>query len=445
MASHLFISKKFLHINLYVLRKVISPLALIIFCPLMVMLMWYTSTSLDGSFYQLGKLMYQEGFSITCYNIWSPYFFGTPTAWKMIGAFALFQLVLMKIVPGKRFDGPVTPEGNIPVYKANGVACYLITYLTFYLLSCKFHLFSPTIIYDHLGGILGGLSIFSFFFCVFLYIKGIYFPSSSDCGTTGNFIFDFYWGTELYPRVLGWDIKMFTNCRFGMMGWGLILLSCGAKQYELYGLSDAMLVSIILQLVYITKFFIWETGYLRSLDIMHDRAGFYICWGVLVWIAGVYTSPTLYLVHHPHHLGAPLMITFIILGTVSILINYLADRQRQLVRERNGLCKIWGKAPELTVAHYTTEQGEHKQSLLLSSGWWGLSRHFHYIPEILGAFFWSAPALFSHFYPYFYVVFLTILLMERAGRDDKRCAKKYGEDWKHYCQKVPDKIIPYIF
>lgn len=27
---------------------------------------------------------------------------------------------------------------------------------------------------------------------------------------------------------------------------------------------------------------------------------------------------------------------------------------------------------------------------------WGLSRHFHYVPEILAAFFWTLPALFNH-------------------------------------------------
>ena len=47
------------------------------------------------------------------------------------------------------------------------------------------------------------------------------------------------------------------------------------------------------QLVYIAKFYWWETGYLRSLDIMHDRAGFYICWGCLVWVPSVYTSASL--------------------------------------------------------------------------------------------------------------------------------------------------------
>lgn len=34
--------------------------------------------------------------------------------------------------------------------------------------------------------------------------------------------------------------------------------------------------------------------------------------------------------------------------------------------------------------------------VLLSTGRWGLSRHFHYVPEILAAFFWTVPALFNH-------------------------------------------------
>ena len=67
-----------------------------------------------------------------------------------------------------------------------------------------------------------------------------------------------------------------SNVRFGMMGWPLLLLCYAAKQHQLFGLSDSMLVSVGLQLIYITKFFHWEMGYMKSLDIMHDRAGFYL-------------------------------------------------------------------------------------------------------------------------------------------------------------------------
>jgi len=115
------------------------------------------------------------------------------------------------------------------------------------------------------------------------------------------------------------------------------------------------------------------------------------------------------------------------------------------VRAKNGACLVWRRVPNLIEASYITHRGETKQSLLLASGWWGLSRHFHYVPEILGSFFWALPALFTNFMPYFYVTFLTVLLLDRAFRHDQRCAEKYGNAWDLYCQKVPYKIIPYVF
>lgn len=423
-------------------RHSFFPLFLIVCCPPAAIIMWYTNVALGGSLQALGELFARDGFFTTLYHLWSPVFFGTREGWQIICIFMLTQLLLMRIVPGKRFEGPLTPKGNIPVYKANGVLCYFITLILFYLCTYQFHWFSPTIIYDHFGGILGALNIFSLFFCLMLYFKGRFAPSTSDHSVSGNFIFDYYWGTELYPRILGWDLKMFTNCRFGMMSWAVIILSFAAKQNQLYGLSNSMFVALLIQLVYVTKFFWWETGYLRSLDIMHDRAGFYICWGCLVWVPSVYTSPILYLVNHPNRLSWLGAGTILVLGVGSVFINYFADAQRQKVRATNGHCKIWGKKPELVHATYTTERGEQKETILLASGWWGISRHFHYLPEIGAAFFWTVPALFMHALPYFYVLFLTTLLIHRSLRDEDRCHKKYGSYWEAYCQRVPSRIIP---
>lgn len=421
------------------------PSLLLFLCPPAVFVFWYVGTHLEGSFVNFWHLVSQKGLFATIWMIWKPVFFGSPTAWKIIGFFAASQLFLMRVVPGKPFLGPVTPKGNIPLYKANGVPCFLITTSAFLIASYGFHWFSPAIIYDEFGYILGALNCFSLLLCLALYLKGIYFPSTTDCGSSGRFLFDYYWGTELYPRILGWDVKQFTNCRFGMMAWPLLILSFAAKQSELYGLSNAMVVSVALQLIYIGKFFVWETGYFRSLDIMHDRAGFMICWGCLVWLPCIYTSPSLYLVHHPIHLNDITAFVIFFAGTMGILINYFADKQRQMVRAKNGKCLVWGANPVLIEAPYQTQNGEMKQSILLASGWWGLSRHFHYLPELSAAFFWSVPALFSNFFPYFYFCFLTILLVDRAFRHDRRCADKYGASWDLYCEKVPYKLIPYIY
>ena len=425
-------------------RQTLFPLFLITACPIAAFLFWYTCVFLDGSLYLLMEQIEDVGILKTISDIFSPYFLGTSMGWKIIGYFAVFELILMKIVPGKLFLGPITPSGNIPEYKANGLLAFIITVATYSLSSFYFNLFPPSIIFDNFGGILGALNTFSILFCLFLLIKGHLAPSTTDSGSSGNKIFDYYWGMELYPRIFGWDIKMFTNCRFGIMGWPLIIISFAAKQAESGGLSDSMLVAISLQLLYILKFFFWETGYLRSMDIMHDRAGFYICWGCLVWVPSIYTLPILYLVNHPNHLGLPLSLTIFLLGSLCIMVNYFADRQRQFVRKTNGKCTVWGKPPEIIIGHYVTEKGEAKKNIILTSGFWGISRHFHYIPELMAAFLWSVPALFVNFLPYFYFVFLCILLFNRAFRDDERCHKKYGSDWKNYCEKVPYKLIPYI-
>ena len=427
------------------MRRILGSLLLITLCPPLVMLVWYTNVFLDGSIQKLWDLFAENGIITTIYNIWGPLFFGTKTAWKMLAVFAAVELFLMKALPGKKVLGPLTPKGNTPIYKANGVPAFLCTLGLFYLFSSPFKLFSPTIIYDNFGGLLGALNLFSLIFCLFLYLKGKYKPSSSDSGSTGGAIFDYFWGMELYPRLFGWDVKMFTNCRFGMMGWGLILISFACKQDQVYGISDSMIVAVVLQLLYITKFFWWETGYLRSMDIMYDRAGFCICWGCMVWLPSVYTSPTLFLVNHPNHLGFTVSSAILIAGTICIFINYLADKQRQYVRSTNGDCTIWKKKPDLIFANYKTEWGEEKQSLLLVSGWWGISRHFHYLPEIIAAFCWSVPALFSYYMPYFYLTFLLLLLLDRSYRQEKRCAMKYGSDWDKYCERVPFRFIPFVY
>ena len=424
------------------MRNALGPLLLMLLCPPFVMLMWYTNTELGGSLGALWNLMIQQGVLQTTYVIWKPYFWGSSTAWIVISCFIVFEHALMRLLPGKTVYGPITPKGNSPVYKANGVLAFLTTMLVFCVATFGLGLFKATILYDNLGYILGALNIFSLIFCGLLYLKGRYFPSSTDASTTNNVLFDYYWGTELYPQILGWQLKKFITCRFGMMSWGLFLISYCAKQEALGGLANSMFISVALQLLYIAKFYVWEHGYLRSLDIMHDRAGFYICWGCLVWVPCIYTSPSMYLVLHPVHLSFVWVVLIAIVGVAGITINYLADKQRLLTRATEGRCKIWGKTPVTLLAHYTTEEGHAKQSLLLASGWWGIARHFHYVPELIAAFCWSVPALFTNFSPYFYVLFLTILLVDRAFRDDRRCAKKYGKDWKKYCELVPYKIIP---
>lgn len=418
-------------------NRVLGSLVLISLTPLFCLTFWYTCFSLDGSLTRLVEEIMDKGFAKFYYEMLPTPF--DPVAWKLILSFMAYQLFLMRFVPGNRFEATVTPSGHKPVYNANGVQCYVISIVTLFALSLYYDI---GIVYDKLGNILSSLNFFAIFFCAFLTIKGLNFPSTADSGSNGSLIVDFFWGTELYPRIFGWDVKQFTNCRCGMMYWQIGILCYAYRQYTLYGyVSSSMLVSVVLQSVYIAKFFVWETGYFCSMDIQHDRAGYYICWGCLVWVPSMYTIHTYFLTTHPMLLSGPCTVFFLAAGVFCIWWNYDCDRQRQEFRRTNGRAKVWGAPPTYIEAQYTTKDGEVRTSLLLTSGWWKLARHFHYVPEILSSVFWMVPAS-PYLLPYFYPVYLTILLVDRAWRDDARCAAKYGKYWEQYCARVPKKIIP---
>jgi 7-dehydrocholesterol reductase len=230
-----------------------------------------------------------------------------------------------------------------------------------------------------------------------------------------------------------------------MVFWALAPVCFAWKQAELYGsVSDSLLVSVLLQFIYLCKFFYWETGYFCSMDIQHDRAGYYLCWGCLVWVPSVYTSASFYMVNQPLTLGPVRAFATLFTGLLCVWINYRADSQRQEFR-KNPKEPIWGRTPVCINATYRTTDGKMRKSTLLASGWWGVSRHFHYMPEIMAAFFWSCPGNFNNYIPFFYLTFLTILLFDRSVRDDAKCASKYGKYWDQYKALVPYKIIPGVF
>jgi len=374
--------------------------------------------------------------------------FKTPneTAIKIVAIFALFQLALLVLVPGRWWKATVTPMGLQPTYKLNGPLCYLFSLSIWYVTGVHLKLFNPSIVYDNYLEMLTFLCFFSYFMCFVFYFKGLYFPSSKDSGSTGIFIRDFFWGTELHPSFFGYYIKQYVNCRISMTGWIVIIFCFAYKQFELYGkVYDSMLVSVALQTVYIGKFFLWEHGYFNSIDIMHDRFGYYIYWGVTVFVPGLYTIVPMFLVNHPIELGTNQAWSLFAAGLFCCYLNYASDEQRLRFRETNGNTTFFGKKPQYIVAKYTTADGVERESLLLVSGYWGFSRHFNYVGEIAVALCWALPALYTHAIPYAYFVFLTLLLIHRLFRDEERCSLKYGKAYNDYKKRVPYYLIPYIF
>jgi 7-dehydrocholesterol reductase len=400
---------------------------------------------------------------------------------KFVLSFMGVALVLERMLPGKIDFGPETATGHVPRYVDNAVVhCFVFSILFFLgsnigpcgdlkdqLLPESFgslvektgvcNVYEPYdfgIIYDRFPPALAFLNIFGIVFCIFLMLKGIHFPSTEDNGSSGSWVKDYLWGTELYPRVFGLDLKRFINCRFSMTFWQLAGFSFCYRSYVLHGnvMDWGLFFAALSQYIYLVKFFVWEMGYMRSIDIIVDRAGYEIQWGCLVWVPAVYTLHSRFCVQHPSGLSFSAAAALFILSILGVLLNYAADRERDVFRASKGKCLVWGSKPRYITAKYTimdrkTGKATEKTSLLLASGFWGMARHFQYFFELTAAYSWCflANPLQNGTLVMFYAVFLTGLLVDRAKRDTDKCRLKYGKYYEEYCDLVPYKIVPGIF
>lgn len=95
-----------------------------------------------------------------------------------------------------------------------------------------------------------------------------------------------------------------------------------------------------------------------TIDIILDRAGYYICWGCLCYIPGLYSIFGYYMASHPIALGYTKALAILGAGLACVAINYIADWQRQDVRATNGNTTVWGRKPEIIRAKYITSSGK---------------------------------------------------------------------------------------
>ena len=89
--------------------------------------------------------------------------------------------------------------------------------------------------------------------------------------------------------------------------------------------------------------------------------------------------------------------------------------------------------------------GTQRGTKLIISGWWGTARHINYFGDWLMGLAYCLPCGFDSVIPYFFAIYFAILLIHRERRDDHACHKKYGADWKRYCDLVRWRIVPFLY
>ncbi len=361
-----------------------------------------------------------------------------PAAAVYLGWLVL-QVLLQHFAPGRTVLGTSLPDGRRLPYRLNGWWAFVVTMTGASLLHASGWL-SIRVLHDEFGAILTISTLFSFAFSVFLYLYGRRYDSAGL--QTGGLIHDFWMGTGLNPRVppttTGFDLKLFCEARPGLLLWVLINGAFAFVQYETYGfVSLSMVLVLAFQLLYVADYFWNEEAILTTMDVKHERFGYMLAFGDLVWVPMTYTLQAHYLIHNVHDLSPWVGALIVGLNILGFYIFRAVNLQKHRFRRDPKHALIWGKKAE----YIETTAGGY----LLVSGFWGWSRHFNYVGDLLMALSWSLPCLFGSPLPYFYPFYFLALLIHRERRDHHICSRKYGDDWKRYCERVPYRIFPGVY
>lgn len=425
---------------------------LLFFVPIISVLNTYSSKSNIGS-----SQIFEANSGLNDFvNASMPTVASTSTLLVFFGIISVFYWI-----PGKFVHGPLTPTGHVPVYVENGMAHLILSSLCFFGGS-YFDLFPMSILFDNIHAMVCSLNVFSILFCIFLYWKALNFPSTPDVMKSGNgILYDFYSGLELYPNIFGYDVKKLINCRFSMTFWMLFGASCASASFRMHGTVDySLIANAVSTFLYLVTFFLWETGYMKSIDIIEDNAGFMETWGCLVFVPAVYTTHMHAAVYNPSELSGRTVATLFAINIACIFFTLWTNKQREIFRKTDGKSMLWWPSPPKAIyvkyqvstsnpllsADPFIARTQEMTSILLCNGFWGIVRHPQYVFELGIAFTWGLlgnpfqNGLKVMLYPFF----LTILLVHRAFRDRRKCRRKYGQGYSNYEQLVPYMIFPGI-
>ncbi|KAM3217710.1 delta(14)-sterol reductase isoform X1 [Capsicum annuum] len=355
------------------------------------------------------------------------------TSVAMLLSFFLYLATVGSILPGKLVPGVTLSDGTRLHYRCNGLLSLLLLVLLLGVGS-QMNLVSPTAIADRGLELLSTTFIFSVLVTLMLYLVGLNSRAKSSSlkpHVSGNLIHDWWFGIQLNPEFMGIDLKFFF-VRAGMMGWLLINLSVLAKCIIEDKLSQSMILYQIFCGLYILDYFFYEEFMTSTWDIIAERLGFMLVFGDLVFIPFTFSIQGWWLLSNKVELKTAAIIANCLVFLVGYLVFRGANKQKHMFK-KDPKAPIWGKPPKVIGGK------------LLASGYWGIARHCNYLGDLLLASSFSLPCGISSVVPYFYPIYLLILLIWRERRDEARCAEKYKDVWAEYRKLVPYRILPYVY
>ncbi|XP_067680334.1 delta(14)-sterol reductase TM7SF2-like [Haliotis asinina] len=347
-----------------------------------------------------------------------------------------FQAVLALIPIGQVVDGQPLQSGKRLKYRCNGFFAFVASVIAFGI-CVYFDVPLVKMVHAKFYRIMTSAILFSFILSIFLYIKARTVAASqlAPGGNTGNVLYDFFIGHELNPRIGSFDLKFFCELRPGLIGWVILNFIFVLKAYQDTGaFPPALTLVVAFQTLYVADALWFEDAILTTMDIIHDGFGFMLVFGDLAWVPFLYCLQPRFLLDNDPKLAWYSLAGIALLNVFGYMTFRRANSQKNEFRKNPF-------HPSLAdLESIPTSSGKR----LLVGGLWGMCRKPNYLGDLMMALAWSLPCGLT-LLPYFYPVYFAILLVHRERRDGAQCQKKYGSSWNRYCERVPYRIIPYVY
>jgi len=354
---------------------------------------------------------------------------------KMVLGFVAALWLGARFLPGLERKGYPQPDGTHKHYKLAGMTLYFMTHIALGVATFGFGV-SLTPVIRHFWSIFIVANVLAVSLSLFLFARGRRRAAPKYPHPPGNplplWLQDLWFGAEQNPDLFGVDLKMFLY-HPSLIGVYLIIISFAYAQRDRYGVVLPQTWCLLaFWFFYLFTHYVKEEFMLSTWDILSENLGFMLVWGDLVYVPFLYSLPGWWLLGQTEPFSSWQWCGLSLFFFFALWIFREANWQKERFKQDRDT-EIWGRRAE-------TVGGR-----LLVSGWWGVARKINYAGEIAVYVAFALTTGTRSFYPYLLPLSLTLLLVQRAARDDKKCGAKYGELWQTYCERVRFRIFPYLY